>query len=96
MAHTKAQGSTSNGRDSVGQRLGVKRYGSQWVHVGEVLIRQNGTKFHPGLNVARGKNDTLYSTASGVVRFDWLKRTPGRWGGRKRVSVTPSKQPTKS
>ena len=94
MAHTKAQGSTQNGRDSAGQRLGVKRFGSQRVHAGEVLVRQNGTKFHPGLNVSRGKNDTLYANVSGVVRFDWLKRTPGRWGGRKRVSVIPSNSST--
>ncbi|OVE77580.1 50S ribosomal protein L27 [bacterium F11] len=90
MAHTKAQGSTQNGRDSAGQRLGVKRYGNQFVHAGEVLVRQNGTKFHPGLNVLRGKNDNLYAKATGVVRFDWVRRTPGRWGGRRRVSVIPS------
>jgi len=96
MAHTKAQGSTENGRDSVGQRLGVKRYGSELVNAGEVLVRQNGTKFHPGLNVSRGKNDTLYSTAAGVVRFEWTKRTPGRWGGRRRVSVYPTQDPIKA
>ena len=90
MAHTKAQGSTSNGRDSQGQRLGVKRFGSQRVQAGEVLIRQNGTKFHPGFNVGRGKDDTLFAKVPGIVRFDWLKRTPGRWGGRQRVSVFPA------
>jgi large subunit ribosomal protein L27 len=91
MAHTKAQGSSSNGRDSAGQRLGVKRYGSQLVNAGEVLIRQNGTKFHPGINVGKGSNDTLYAKATGIVKFEWMQRTPGRWGGRQRVSVYPVK-----
>lgn len=89
MAHTKSQGSTTNGRDSAGQRLGVKRFGSQLVNRGEVLVRQNGTKFHAGLNVGRGSNDTLYARIDGVVRFEHMKRTPGRWGGRKQVSVYP-------
>ena len=89
MAHTKSQGSTTNGRDSAGQRLGVKRYGSQIVNRGEVLVRQNGTKFHPGLNVGRGSNDTLFALISGIVRFEYMKKTPGRWGGRKQVSVYP-------
>ena len=92
MAHTKAQGSSSNGRDSVGQRLGVKRYGSEIVNAGEILVRQVGTKFHPGNNVIRGKNDTLYAKIAGVVRFEWMKKTPGRWGGRRRVSVYPAQQ----
>lgn len=89
MAHTKSQGSTQNGRDSAGQRLGVKRYGSQLVNAGEVLVRQNGTKFHPGINVGLAKNDTLYAKIAGVVRFEWMRKTPGRWGGRRRVSVYP-------
>lgn len=89
MAHTKAQGSSSNGRDSVGQRLGVKRYGSQVVNAGEVLIRQNGTKFHPGFNVGIGSNDTLFARIAGTVKFEWMSKTPGRWGGRQRVSVYP-------
>lgn len=92
MAHTKSQGSTTNGRDSAGQRLGVKRYGSQFVNGGEVLVRQNGTKFHPGHNVGRGSNDTLFALIAGEVRFERMKKTPGRWGGRKCVSVYPVKQ----
>ena len=89
MAHTKSQGSTTNGRDSAGQRLGVKRYGSQKVNAGEVLVRQNGTHFHPGFNVGIGSNDTLFARISGVVKFEWMSKTPGRWGGRQRVSVYP-------
>ena len=69
MAHTKAQGSSSNGRDSHGQRLGVKRYGGQTVLAGSVIVRQRGTKILPGLNVGRGKDDTLFAKASGVVTF---------------------------
>jgi large subunit ribosomal protein L27 len=89
MAHTKAQGSSSNGRDSAGQRLGVKRYGGQLVNAGEILVRQNGTHFHPGLNVGKGSNDTLYSRVTGVVRFERMRCTPGRWGGRQQISVYP-------
>jgi len=95
MAHTKAQGSSSNGRDSAGQRLGVKRYGSQTVHAGEVLIRQNGTRFFPGQNVGIGSNDTLFARINGVVKFEFMSKTPGRWGGRKRVSVYPAAAPSK-
>ncbi len=84
MAHTKAQGSSSNGRDSHGQRLGVKRYGGQFVLAGSVLVRQRGTKFLPGLNVGRGKDDTLFAKASGVVTFQWAKKD------KKRLSVIPS------
>lgn len=69
MAHTKAQGSSSNGRDSHGQRLGVKRYGGQQVLAGSVIVRQRGTKFLPGLNVGRGKDDTLFALTSGTVKF---------------------------
>ena len=61
MAHKKGQGSSRNGRDSAAQRLGVKRYGGQQVRAGEILIRQRGTKFHPGINVGRGKDDTLFA-----------------------------------
>lgn len=97
MAHTKAQGSTSNGRDSAGQRLGIKRYGSQLVNAGEVIVRQNGTKFFPGINVGQGSNDTLFARVAGTVKFEFTSKTPGRWGGRKRVSVYPvsAKTPTK-
>jgi len=84
MAHTKAQGSSGNGRDSNGQRLGVKRYGGQRVLAGMVLVRQRGTKFLPGLNVGRGKDDTLFAKAPGVVAFEWAHKD------KKRISVLPA------
>ena len=84
MAHTKAQGSSSNGRDSNGQRLGVKRYGGQSVLSGMVLVRQRGTHFLPGLNVGRGKDDTLFAKASGIVTFEWAHKD------KKRISVLPA------
>ncbi|MCK5360639.1 MAG: 50S ribosomal protein L27, partial [Gammaproteobacteria bacterium] len=67
MAHKKAGGSSRNGRDSISKRLGVKRYAGQVVLAGNILIRQRGTKFHPGKNVGRGKDDTLFATSDGVV-----------------------------
>ena len=70
MAHKKGQGSSRNGRDSQSQRLGVKRFGGQQVTAGSILVRQRGTKFHPGANVARGRDDTLFALAAGLVRFD--------------------------
>jgi len=70
MAHKKGQGSTGNGRDSAGQRLGVKAFGGQFVSAGSVLIRQRGTKFHPGFNVGRGSDDTLFALISGHVVFE--------------------------
>ncbi len=70
MAHKKGGGSSKNGRDSRGQRLGIKRFGGQLVKAGEILVRQNGTKFHPGINVGRGKDDTLFATAEGTVVFN--------------------------
>ncbi len=69
MAHKKGGSSTRNGRDSNAQRLGVKRYGGQEVKAGEILVRQRGTHFHPGQNVGRGKDDTLFATAAGSVKF---------------------------
>ncbi len=69
MAHKKAGGSTALGRDSVSKRLGVKIYGGQRVKKGEIIIRQHGTKFHPGVNVAKGGDSTLYSLATGIVHF---------------------------
>lgn len=69
MAHKKAGGSTSNGRDSKAKRLGVKRYGGQLVRAGEILIRQRGTRFHPGLHVGRGRDDTLFAKIAGYVKF---------------------------
>ncbi len=70
MAHKKAGGSTRNGRDSQSKRLGVKRYGGEQVLAGNILVRQRGTKVHPGLNVGKGKDDTLYAKADGEVKFE--------------------------
>jgi large subunit ribosomal protein L27 len=70
MAHKKGQGSTRNGRDSNAQRLGVKRFGGENVLAGNILIRQRGTKFHPGQNVARGGDDTLFALIDGMVKFE--------------------------
>lgn len=83
MAHTKSQGSSTNGRDSNPQRLGVKRYGNQLVNSGEVLVRQRGTKFLPGNNVRVGKDDTLFATVTGRVKFEWVRRD------KQQVSVYP-------
>ncbi len=69
MAHKKAGGSTRNGRDSTAQRLGIKRFGGQAVKAGNILVRQRGTRFHPGVNVKRGRDDTLFAVADGVVEF---------------------------
>jgi len=85
MAHKKAGGSTRNGRDSESKRLGVKRFGGQAVIAGNILIRQRGTKFHPGLNVGQGRDDTLFAKADGKVVFE----TKGP-KGRKVVSVVPA------
>ena len=70
MAHKKGQGSTRNGRDSNPQMRGVKRFGGQKVTAGTIIVRQCGTKFHPGLNIGTGKDWTLFSLVDGVVRFD--------------------------
>ena len=83
MAHTKAQGSSSNGRDSHGQRLGVKRYGSQYVNAGEIILKQRGTRILPGVNVSRASDDSLFARKSGIVTFEWAKR------GKQQVSVYP-------
>mgnify|MGYP001166830027 CR=1 FL=1 len=69
MAHKKGAGSTKNGRDSNSQRLGVKVYGGQTINAGGIIIRQRGTKFHPGFNVGIGKDHTLFAKSDGVVRF---------------------------
>jgi len=84
MAHKKGQGSTRNGRDSNPQYLGVKKFGGEKVLSGNIIIRQRGTKFHPGVNVKRGNDDTLFAVAEGVVKFE-VKR-----GNRKFVSVYAS------
>jgi large subunit ribosomal protein L27 len=70
MAHKKGQGSTRNGRDSNAQRLGVKKFGGEQVLAGNILVRQRGTKYHPGANVGRGGDDTLFALATGVVKFE--------------------------
>lgn len=70
MAHKKAGGSTRNGRDSESKRLGIKRYGGEQVNAGAILVRQRGTRFHPGTNVGRGGDDTLYAKISGKVLFE--------------------------
>ncbi len=69
MAHKKGLGSTRNGRDSHAQRLGVKRFAGELVHTGNVIVRQRGTKFHPGENVGRGKDDTLFALCDGYLEF---------------------------
>ena len=74
MAHTKAKGSTKLGRDSASKRLGVKKFAGEKVNPGEIIIRQRGTKFYPGPNVSRGKDDTLYALKTGVVKFLNKKR----------------------
>ncbi len=81
MAHKKAGGSSRNGRDSQGQRLGVKRFSGQFVKAGNIIVRQRGTRFHPGANVGIGKDHTLFSLIDGTVRFERLGRD------KKRVSV---------
>jgi len=83
MAHKKGTGSTRNGRDSNPKYLGVKRYGGEAVRAGNILIRQRGTKIHPGNNVGRGNDDTLFALIDGVVKFERKDRK------RKRVSVYP-------
>lgn len=69
MAHKKGQGSSKNGRDSNAQRLGVKAFGGEFVTAGSIIVRQRGTKFHPGVNVGRGGDDTLFALVSGTVQF---------------------------
>lgn len=69
FAHKKGQGSTANGRDSISKRLGIKRSDGQIVKAGNILVRQRGTKFHPGANVGRGKDDTLFALTAGKVKF---------------------------
>ncbi len=81
MSHKKGQGSSRNGRDSDGQHRGVKRYGGEKVRAGNILVRQLGTKIHPGQNVGLGKDYTLFALIDGTVRYDNFK------GGRKRVNI---------
>ncbi|GAA7126463.1 50S ribosomal protein L27 [Helicobacter pylori] len=81
MAHKKGQGSTQNNRDSAGRRLGVKKFGSEFVRAGNIIVRQRGTKIHPGNNVGMGKDHTLYALIDGVVKFEHKDRS------HKKVSV---------
>ncbi|MBZ4660347.1 MAG: ribosomal protein [Desulfacinum sp.] len=83
MAHKKAGGSSRNGRDSAGQRRGVKKYGGEFVRAGNILVRQLGTKLHPGRNVGMGKDYTLFALIDGVVAFEHKDKT------RKQISVYP-------
>lgn len=83
MAHKKGASSSRNGRDSKPQYLGVKRFGGQVVKSGEILIRQRGTKFHPGINVGIGKDDTLFALSAGAVEFGFRR-------GRKTVNIVPA------
>ena len=76
MAHKKGVGSSRNGRDSNPQYLGVKRYGGQPVSAGSIIVRQRGTRFHPGRNVGRGSDDTLFALVDGVVKFERMRRRP--------------------
>ena len=86
MAHKKGGGSSTNGRDSHGQRLGVKRFGGQLVNAGTILVRQRGTKHQPGENVGRGSDDTLYAMVTGIVKF----QDRGRQG--RFISIQPTEQ----
>ena len=83
MAHKKGGGSTRNGRDSNSQRLGVKKFGGEFVKGGTIIIRQRGTKIHPGTNVGKGGDDTLFAKIDGVVKFERYDKT------RKKVSIYP-------
>ncbi|MEJ2372543.1 MAG: 50S ribosomal protein L27 [Sulfurimonas sp.] len=84
MAHKKGQGSTQNNRDSAGRRLGVKKYGGEAVIAGNIIIRQRGTKVHPGKNVGMGKDHTIYALVDGVVSFERKDKK------RKQVSIIPA------
>lgn len=89
MAHKKAGGSTRNGRDSNPQYLGVKAFGGEWVHGGSVIVRQRGTKFHPGLFVGIGKDDTLFAKVSGRVEFVFKGKNPKHF-----VNIIPEETAT--
>jgi len=91
MAHKKAGGSTSLGRDSISKRLGVKLYEGQYAKAGSILVRQRGTRIHPGKNVMKGKDDTLFAAISGLVKFSQkkVKRFDGNLKIRKFVNIKP-------
>jgi len=86
MAHKKAGGSGRNNRDSKSKRLGVKRFGGESVNCGTIIVRQRGSRFHPGVNVSMGKDYTIFATIAGFVKFEDVTRGP------KRVSVYPERQ----
>jgi large subunit ribosomal protein L27 len=85
MAHKKGGGSSRNGRDSEGQRLGIKKFGGEAVVSGNIIVRQCGTKFHPGVNVGLGRDYTIFATADGFVKFETVQN------GRKIVNVCPER-----
>ena len=85
MAHKKGAGSSRNGRDSHSKRLGVKKYGGEVVRSGNIIVRQRGSRIKPGTNVGMGKDYTIFATADGFVRFEYIRR------GRKQVSVYPTR-----
>ena len=87
MAHKKGGGSTSNGRDSNSKRLGVKRYGGEQVIPGNIIVRQRGTKFHPGSGVGIGRDHTIFATTTGFVTFERIRGKRGR----KQISVLPAR-----
>lgn len=78
MAHKKGSGTSRNGRDSAGRRLGVKAFAGESVRAGAIIVRQRGTRFYPGANVGIGKDHTIYSTVDGTVKFDWAKKDKRR------------------
>ena len=84
MAHKKGGGSSRNGRDSQSQRLGVKKFGGEQVLAGNILVRQRGTRFQPGINVGMGRDHTLFATADGYVKFEYVRRD------KQRISVYPT------
>lgn len=83
MAHKKGGGSSRNGRDSQSQRLGVKKFGGERVRAGNILVRQHGTRFQPGVNVGMGRDYTLFAASDGFVKFEYVRR------GKQRISVYP-------
>ena len=85
MAHKKGGGSSRNGRDSHSKRLGVKKYGGEFVRSGNIIVRQRGTRIHPGINVKKGRDDTLFAVADGYIFFDYVRKD------RKRVNVLAEK-----
>ena len=86
MAHKKGGGSSRNGRDSHSKRLGVKKFGGEFVRSGNIIVRQRGTRIHPGINVKKGRDDTLFAIADGFVYFDYVRKD------RKRVNVVSDQE----